>query len=223
MTPSRQRIHIFRSCDDRPPHINRESVLIEVPGKWAYSVVSLTHLSQEHRHAGVIVTNIGPGGQGARAGMVQGDVLLRYEGQELDNVATLRRLTKAYTQGAAAKKPIRIEAARGADDVAFEVRGGHLGITVSPLLHRIVTSSSPWKRILRRLLGTGETTEKVTPRVVHTLEEGRRHSPTDPALVLVPGNLARPVLTVLRALESAGSRKRKKRAKSLLTAARRLA
>ncbi len=223
MTPRRQRIHLFRSCDDGPPHINRESVLVEVPGKWAYSVVSLIHVSQEYRQAGLMVTNIGPGSQGARAGMAQGDVLLRYEGQDLDNAATLRRLTKAYTQGATATKPIRIEAARGADDVTFEVRGGHLGITVSPLLHRVVTSSSPWKRLLRQLLGTGEPTENVPPRVVHTLDEARRHSSTDPALVLVPGNLVRPVLAVLRALENAGSRKRKNRAKSLLTAARHLA
>ena len=46
-------------------------------------------------------------------------------------------------------------------------------ITVSPQLHRVVTSSSRWKRILRQILGAGETTEKVTPRVVHTLEEAR--------------------------------------------------
>jgi len=82
MTPRRQRIHLFRSCEDGPPHINRESVLVEVPGKWAYSVVSLIHVSQEYRQAGLIVTNIGPGSQGARAGMAQGDVLLRYEGQD---------------------------------------------------------------------------------------------------------------------------------------------
>jgi hypothetical protein len=59
MTPRRQRIHLFRSCEDGPPHINRESVLVEVPGKWAYSVVSLIHVSQEYRQAGLMVTNIG--------------------------------------------------------------------------------------------------------------------------------------------------------------------
>jgi hypothetical protein len=217
MEPSRQRIHVFRSWDECPPRLTREIVLVEVPGKWVHSVVSLIRASEEHPHAGLLVTNIGPGSQAARAGMMQGDVLLRYEGQELDNVVTLRRLTKAYTQGAAARKQIRIEAARGSHDVAFEVRGGHLGITISPLLHRAATSSSRWKRILRR-----DRKEMVTPRVVHTLEEAREHSPSDPALVLVPGKLARPVLAVLRALESDGSRKRKMRAKSLLTAARRL-
>jgi len=106
-------------------------VLVEVPGKWAYSVVSLIHVSQEYRQAGLMVTNIGPGSQGARAGMAQGDVLLRYEGQDLDNAATLRRLTKAHTQGTTATKPIRIEAARGADDVALgtcmSTQNSHLG------------------------------------------------------------------------------------------------
>lgn len=221
MEPGRRRIYVFHSWEECPPRPRAKSVLVEVPGKLAHSFVSLIKVSQDYRHGGLMVTNVGPGGQGARAGIARGDVLLRYEGQELKGAATLRRLAKAYTQGADARKPITIEAVRGTDDIAFEVVGGDLGITVSPLLHRCVTSVSRWKRILRKFLGTGQTAEKVTPRVLHTLEEARMHSPEHPALVLVPGELARPVLAVLRAHES-GSRKRKKRAKSLLTAARRL-
>jgi len=214
-------MHVFRSWEECPPTVTRDTVLVEVPGKWAHSVVSLIQASQEYRHSGLMVTNVGPRSQAAQVGMVRGDVLLRYGGQELGNAETLRRLTKTHTQAVTPGKSIRIEAARGADDIEFEVTGGDLGITVSPLLHRLVTPRS--RRSLRRFLGTGETAEKVLPRVVHTLEEARQHNPGDPALVLVPGELTRPVLAVLRSLESAGSRKRKKRAKSLLAATRRLA
>jgi membrane-associated protease RseP (regulator of RpoE activity) len=219
MARSRRRIRVFHSLEDCPSQITRESVLVEVPGKWAHSVVSLIEASQEYRHSGLMVTNVGPGSQAARAGIIRGDVLLRYEDRELDSVATLRRLTRAYTQGAASKKPIKIEAARGKEDVTFDVRGGQLGITVSPLLHRSAIFASRWKRILRQL-GVGQIAQKVAPRVVHTVEEARRHSPADPALVVVPGELARPVLRVLSAVERTGFRKRKHRAKSLLTAAR---
>jgi membrane-associated protease RseP (regulator of RpoE activity) len=222
MAHSRRRIRVFRGWEECPPRSIRNSVLIEVPGKWAFCVVSLIEASQEYRHAGLMVTNIGPGSQAARAGMVRGDVLLRYEGQELDTASTLRRLTRAYTQGAAAKKALKIEGARGKDDVEFEVRGGHLGITVSPMLHRTKTFASGWKRVLRKL-GVGDAAQKVTPHVVHTVEEARKHRPGDPALVIVPGDLARPVLSILRAVERTGYRKRKHRAKSLLAAASRTA
>src|SRR3989442_65373 len=199
MEHRRRRIHVLRTWEECPPRMTRESVLVEVPGKWAHSVVSLIQASQEYRHAGLMVTNLGPGSQGARAGMVRGDVLLRYEGQELDNVTTLRRLSGAHTQGAAARTPIRIEAARGTEDITFEVPGGRLGITVSPLLHRSVTSTSRSKRVPRRFSGTGATAGKAIPRVVHTLEEARRHSARDPALVVGPGELARPLLAVVGA------------------------
>ncbi len=222
MPHSRRKIRVFRSWEDCPPRAIRDSVLVEVPGKWAHSFVSLIEASQEYRHAGLMVTNVGPGSQAARAGIARGDVLLRYEGQELESAAALRGLTRAYTQGAAARKPLKIEAARGKEDVEFEVRGGHLGITVSPMLHRSKTFASRWKRVLRQL-GVGQSAQKVIPRVVHTVEEARRHNPGDRALVIVPGELARPVLGVLRAVEGTGFRKRKHRAKSLLTAARRTA
>jgi hypothetical protein len=222
MERSRRTIRVFRSWEQCPPRLTSESVLVEVPGQWVHSVVSLIQASHEYRHAGLMVTNVGPGSQGARGGMVRGDVLLRYDGQELDNAATLRRLTRTHTQGADAKKPLRIEAARGTADVAFEVLGGHLGITVSPLLHRSVTPTPRGRRILRQLLRAAQTPETATPHVVQTLEEARKHSAKGPALLLIPGDLARPVLAVLSALERAGSRKRKKRAISLLTAARRL-
>jgi len=212
---------VYHRWEECPPGITSERALVEVPGEWAHSVVSLVRVSQEFRHSGLMVTNVGPGTQGARAGMRCGDLLLRYDGQELDSAATLRRLSKAYTQGAVAQKLVQIDAARGADDVVFDVFGGKLGVTVSPLLYRRGTRKGRWKRILQ-VLKPVDTGHVVMPHVVHTLEEARQHSPESPALAIVPGNLARPVLGVLRALTRAVSRKRSKRARSLLLAARRL-
>jgi hypothetical protein len=176
-------------------------------------------LSQEFRTSGLLVTNIGPGSQAARAGLRCGDVLLRFNGQELDSPATLRRLTKSYTQGAAAKKPILVQAARGTQDIEVPVYGGKLGITVSRLLYRRDVPKHSWRRTLGGLLGMTGETHRITPHVVHTVEEAREHRPESPALAVVPGNLARAVLAVLRQLEQGSSRKHRQRAKSLLRAA----
>ena len=124
-----RRIFVFHRWEDCPPGVTSERALVEVPGEWAHSVLALVRSSQEFRNSGLLVTNIGPGSQAARTGMKCGDVLLRFDGQELDSTATLRRLTKIYTQGTAPQKPILIEAARGAEDIEFEVFGGKLGIT----------------------------------------------------------------------------------------------
>jgi membrane-associated protease RseP (regulator of RpoE activity) len=222
MQPSHRRIFVFRRWEDCPPGITSERALIEVPGEWAHHVVALVKSSQEFRHSGLLVTNIGPGSQAARAGMQCGDVLLRFGGQELDSAATLRRLTKTYSHGTAAQKPTLIEAARGAEDIEFEVFGGKLGITVSPSLYRNTVRKPRWQRVLGEMLGIDERPHRVLPHVVHTVEEARRHNPESPALAVVPGDLARPVLGVLRALEHGSSSKRRKRAKSLLVAAARL-
>src|SRR5205807_1264125 len=134
----RRRVRVVRTRERLQRRLAPEIVLVEIPGKWAQSVVSLIHASQEYRHVGLMVTNVGPGSQGARAGMARGDVLLRYDGLELDGVATLQRFVEAH-HDVSAKKLIRIEAARGPEDMVFEVVGGRLGITVSPLLHRSMT------------------------------------------------------------------------------------
>jgi membrane-associated protease RseP (regulator of RpoE activity) len=219
----RRRMLVFHRWDHCPPGIKSEHALVEVPGEWVHGVVALVRASQEFRHSGLMVTNVGPHSEAARSGMRRGDVLLRYDGQELDQVATLRRLTSAYAQGASAQKRIAIEAARGTDDVVFDVSGGKLGITLSPLLYRRGARKSVWKRLLQKVFGTatGETGRGVMPQVVHTLDEASRHDRAAPALALVPGDLARPVLGVLRALHQGGSRKGGKRARSLLLAARR--
>ena len=216
-----RRIFVFHRWEHCPPGIKSERVLVEVPGEWAHSVMSLVRASQQFRHSGLMVTNVGAGSQGARAGMKCGDVLMRFDGQELDSAATLRRLSQVHTQAAAAQKPIRIEAARGADDLVFEVFPGQLGITVSPLLYRRGARKGLWRRILEDVFGTNEPTRRVMPHVIHTVEEARSHNAESPALVVVPGDLARPVLGVVRAMAHASSRKRK-RARSLLLAARHL-
>jgi membrane-associated protease RseP (regulator of RpoE activity) len=217
-----RKMFVFHRWEDCPPGIRSEHALVEVPGEWAHDVLALVRASQEFRNSGLLVTNIGPGSQAARTGMRCGDVLLRFDGQELESAATLRRLTRIYTQDNAAQTPILIEAARGAEDIEFEVFGGKLGITVSPMLYRRAVRNRRWQRILRGLFGINEKTSRVTPHVVHTVEEARRHNPESPALAVVPGNLARPVLGVLRALEPGSSRERRKRARSLLFAASRL-
>ena len=130
-------IRVIRGWKDSRGRIPDEPALLQVPGEWAHSVVSLVKTSQEHRHNGLIVTNIGPGGQGAASGMIRGDVLLRYDGEEIDSAATLRHLEKRHTQGREALRTITIDAARGAENLSFEVHGGRFGITVSPPLHRL--------------------------------------------------------------------------------------
>jgi hypothetical protein len=213
-----RRIHLLRSLEDRPPRASSDGVLVAVPGRWVLSAIALIRASREFRKSSLFVTNVGPGSQAARAGIVRGDVMLRYDGRDLDDALALRRLTKIHTQGSAARKPIRIEVARGRQNLTFEVRGGRLGITVSPLLHRLASPASRWKR--GRFEAASEPGSKEPPAVVHTVEHARGHSPAHPALALMPGDLGRPLLFVLRVLERGGSRMRRKRAKSLLLAAR---
>ena len=173
MQHGRRRIRIVRTREPLSRRLTAEIVLVEIPGQWAHSVVSLIQASQEHRHGGLMVTNVGPGSHGARAGMARGDVLLRYDGLELDSVTTLRRLTEAHH--ASTKKLIRIEAARGPEDLVFEVLGGSLGITVSPLLHRSVISTSRPRRVPGRFSRTAAQAPNVMPPVIHSLEQARRH------------------------------------------------
>jgi S1-C subfamily serine protease len=96
--------------------IRHTPVLVPVPREWADAMFSLVKLSGEHRHNGLIVTNVGPGSQAARVGIVRGDVLLRYDGVELDSATAFETpYTKRNTQGAEASRESRtstIEAAR---------------------------------------------------------------------------------------------------------------
>jgi hypothetical protein len=128
---------VIRTWDDAGGAKPHDAALVEVPGEWARAVISLIRMSDEYRDTGLIITNIAPGSQAARAGMARGDVLLRYDGVELDRVDTLRHLTKRHTQGAEVSKHVVIEATRGAREMSFKIFGGRLGITVSAFLHRV--------------------------------------------------------------------------------------
>jgi hypothetical protein len=211
-------IQVIRGWKDSDARIPSGPALLEVPGEWAHAVFSLVKISQEHRHNGLIVTNIGPGSQGARSGMIRGDVLLRYDGEELDSAATLRHLEKRHTQGGESSRKVRIDAARGLEDVSFEVLGGRLGITVSPLLHRL--------RIRRIFYLEPHGFEAKIVReqqaitVIQTQEDARKHDPGKHAVIEVPRELARKVLSLLKSLEASGTSELKKMARSLLTTVR---
>ncbi len=107
-------------------------VLVETPGEWVRGVAGLIELSKEFKQAGLIVTNVGPNGAAARAGIARGDVLLRYDGAELETVARLRELA-ALGVG----RNGVIEASRGDRELQFEVAPGPLAITVSVTLDRM--------------------------------------------------------------------------------------
>ena len=96
---------------------------------------------------------------------------------------------------------------RGSEDLSFEVYGGHLGITVSPSLYRLkcvrVSRIKP-QEAERKEAGAGRRIAVV----FHRPEDARRHDPSKPALVEVPGELARKVLFLMKALESSGKLKK---------------
>jgi orotate phosphoribosyltransferase len=120
---------VVRTREDATAHIPYEPALIEVPGQWIEAVVSLIDISKKHKRRGLLVTNIGPDSRAAKAGMIRGDLLLRYRQVRLDRVETLRRLTRRHSSS-----KVTIDAVRGDQQLRFEVPQGRLGITVSRLL-----------------------------------------------------------------------------------------
>jgi membrane-associated protease RseP (regulator of RpoE activity) len=211
-------IQVLRSLGDHEMRTPGEPALLKVPGQWAYALASLIKISNEHRHNGVIVTNIGPDSPGANAGMVRGDVLLRYDGVEIDCVETLRRLQKRHTQDGDVSKTVSIDAARGSTDLSFEVAAGRLGITASPPLHRLkihlASRTQPRQFELMLLRGQQEIT------VIQTPADARMHETSKPAFVEIPKELTKKVLSLLKSLEASGGSELKKMARSLLSSAR---
>jgi hypothetical protein len=110
-------------------------VLLETPGEWVRGIVGLLALSKEFKDIGLIVTNVGPNGAAARAGIARGDVLLRYDGVDLDTVARLCELTEraALSRDSCGQ----IDAIRGDRERQVKVAAGRLGVTVSAPLHRL--------------------------------------------------------------------------------------
>ena len=118
---------------------------VDVPGRYAGSVMGLmAHVLEPGGDAvadtiealrerigrpptGVIVTNVAPNSRAAKAGMKRGDILLKYDGTEIDKSETL----KSLAEGASQSKKVAIEGNRGADRLRLTAQGGRLGITVA--------------------------------------------------------------------------------------------
>jgi S1-C subfamily serine protease len=149
-------LSVIRSCADAEAHDPHTPALVEVPGlrvKAMWRLVSVLEQPPKelagllHRlksfdpgaslsGKGVVVTNIGPRSAAASAGMVRGDILLRYDGIALRTPSVLASLTsKTHGSGTA-----RIEALRGSESLHFEVPVGRLGITANGLSTRPPTA-----------------------------------------------------------------------------------
>jgi hypothetical protein len=127
---------------DRPTR-----AFVEVPAKYAGPVLSLieTLLEPENEDVakrlealralngtvltGVVVTNVGPESQGAKAGMKRGDLLLQYDDKEIGSFEVLKELAETTNPD----QKVIIAATRGAQKMRFAVRGGRLGITAASM------------------------------------------------------------------------------------------
>jgi hypothetical protein len=209
----RKTVRVIRGWQDCRARIPNEPVLMAVPGEWAPAIFSLVKISKTYRDSGLLVTNVGPKREGAKVGIARGDVLLRCNGVELDSAATFRRLVKNVTKDAAASPKLVIEAARGSEDLSFEVSSDALGITVSPLLHRLrqIRVSQPEVGKLAEICGA-------IP-VVRTMEDTQKCEAGKNALVEVPGEIAKKALYLVKTLEATGASKLKKMAKALIATA----
>lgn len=118
-------------------HNPHEPALVEVPGAWVPAVVGLMKLAAEHPHTGLLVTNVGPRSRAAVAGIARGDLLLKYDGVQLDKASTLKRLVRRGPEGLDPSHRVAIEAIRGGKHVRFEVVRNRLGITASSLFRHL--------------------------------------------------------------------------------------
>jgi hypothetical protein len=197
-------VRVIRTSNE-PVRLRRNEVaFVEIPRPWAAAVASLISLSAEYRDEGLLVTNVGPASRAAAAGIARGDVLLRCDGVSLDSVESLKRLTSRSPQSGGAKE-LTVEALRGADEMTFQVAAGPLGITVSPLLHRL----GPLRRT--GLRQTPPAPDDEPPPFDET------------TLVEVPAELVPKVRFIKRAIEEPANARQRKRAEALLTTAARLA
>jgi hypothetical protein len=176
--------------------------LVVTPPELARGMASLIKVSQEYWDFGLLVTNVGPGSAAAIAGIERGDVLLRYNGVPLDTTERLTQLEGVVAQRE--KLRATLEAVRGAREMTFAVPAARLGITVSPLLHRLASS------------------RRATPVLVQVREQDRDAERTPEgasALVHVPGELVRQVSLLAEVLQWPGNAKRRKKVRALLATA----
>jgi len=159
----------------------------------------LIRISDEYRDSGLLVTNVGPGSHAAAAGIARGDVLLRGDGAQLDKTETLTRLAGRAHHDGKGRKSLVVEAVRGGQEMTFDVTAGHLGITVSPLLHRSTSGSTHTRE-------AGAADDSSSGEGLHTI-------------VRVPRELAPRVRHLTKVVQRQGNSKQVKKAKALLNTA----
>jgi hypothetical protein len=135
---------IVRGLDEAAGHNKDYPAFVEVPGKYVAGLVKLLETIRHPGQAsvsaainaldtleqkGVVVTNIGPKSQAAKAGMARGDQILRYNGVQLGGSEKLKDVIRRIGPS----KRVTLDAVRRGKKLAFEVHGGPLGITVQRL------------------------------------------------------------------------------------------
>jgi hypothetical protein len=190
-----RRLSVILKADDAEKYAG--PAFVAVARKWAPAIAALIRLSDEYRHAGLLVTNVGPGGNAAIAGVARGDILLRYDGVELDTAEALARLTSRAAGAGNTQRRVAMDAVRSGQEMTFHVAEGLLGITVSELLHRLDLRSGN----APALAGAG------------------RPQSGEQTLVEVRGELARKVLFLTRLIERPGNSIERRKIKALLSTA----
>jgi C-terminal processing protease CtpA/Prc len=196
-------IRVTRLGDDARGHSRHRLALVVTPPEWARGIALLIKVSDEYRDVGLLVTSVGPGGQAANAGIERGDVLLRYDGVPLEHAEQLTSLEGVPTQGEAPRQVV-LEAVRGAREMTLTVAAGRLGITVSPLLHRLGSS----RRAMTGVIRAWEHDEA-----------DEREDAGEPTVVEVPGELVPQVSLLAEVLQRPRNAKQRKKAEALLLTA----
>ncbi len=174
--------------------------LAVTPPELAQGIASLIKMSQEYRDVGLLVTNVGPRSPAALAGIERGDVLLRYDGVPLETAERLISIESVVAQGETTRQ-VPLEAVRGTREITFTVPAGRLGITVSPLLHRLGSAR-------RARIG-----------LIRAEEDTERAGSGGSTLLHVPADLVPKVSLLAHVLQRPSNSKQRKKATALLTAA----
>jgi hypothetical protein len=197
---------MIRLGDDARGRGRRWLALVVTPPEWARGIASLIEVSAEYRDVGLLVTNVGPSSQAAAAGLERGDVLLRYDGVPLESAEQLTNLASVPAQGEAPRQ-VALEAVRGAREMTLTVAAGRLGITVSPLLHRLGSS----RRAVTAAVRAGGHAEDD--------EDDEREYAGESTVIEVPNELVPQVLLLADVLQRPRNAKQRKKAEALLLTA----
>lgn len=196
-------IRVLRLGDVAGAQSRLGHAIVVTPPQWAQAMASLIKLSDEYRQVGLLVTNVGPSSQAATVGIERGDVLLRYDGVPLEHTEQLTSLEGVLAQGQSAR-PVALDAVSGEREMTFTVAAGPLGITVSPLLHR---------------LGSTRRSPRAVIRAGQENDQDERAVAGETTLVEVPGELVPQVSLLAQALQRPSNAKQRKRVEALLATA----